>query len=104
MDMSFGAVFLFITSSAPDSRALGAVNGVAQVVAAVVRAIGPATATSLFATSLERNWLGGHGVYAILIPFSVAVSSVSTLLPSHMWPKPGENKDVEDEDQGPTSD
>ncbi len=96
MDMAFGAVFLFITSSAPDSRALGAVNGVAQVVAAVVRAVGPATATSLFATSLERNWLGGYGVYAILIPFSVSLSFVSVYLPPNMWPKAGEDQDQED--------
>ncbi|PIL33665.1 hypothetical protein GSI_04288 [Ganoderma sinense ZZ0214-1] len=104
MDMTFGAVFLFITSSAPDSRALGAVNGVAQVVASVVRAVGPAIATSLFATSLERNWLGGYGVYAILIPFSVALSLVSRYLPSHMWTKPGEDQEEEDADEGSTSD
>ncbi|TBU27875.1 MFS general substrate transporter [Dichomitus squalens] len=96
MDMSFGAIFLFITSSVPDSRLLGATNGVAQVVAAVVRAIGPAASTSLFATSLERNWLGGYGVYAILIPFSVILSIVSTLLPREMWPKPGEERERAD--------
>ena len=97
MDMCFGAIFLFITSSAPDSRSLGAVNGAAQVVAAVVRAVGPATATSLFATSLERNWLGGYGVYAILIPFSASLSFVSTYLPSQMWPKPGDDENENDE-------
>ena len=97
MDMCFGAIFLFITSSAPDSRSLGAVNGAAQVVAAVVRAVGPATATSLFATSLERNWLGGYGVYAILIPFSASLSFVSTYLPSHMWPKPGDDENENEE-------
>ena len=93
MHMSFGTIFLFITSSAPDRRVLGAVNGVAQVVASVVRAVGPAAATSLFATSLERNWLGGYGVYAILIPSCILLSSVSTFLPTHMWPKPGEDQE-----------
>ncbi|KAI1786343.1 MFS general substrate transporter [Ganoderma leucocontextum] len=96
MDMAFGAIFLFITSSAPDSSALGAVNGVAQVVVATVRAVGPAAATSLFATSLERNWLGGYGVYAILIPFSVSLSFVSIYLPPNMWPKAGENQEREE--------
>ena len=96
MDMAYGAVFLFITSSVRDSRALGATNGVAQVVAAVVRAVGPAAATSLFATSLERNWLGGYGVYAILIPLSVMLSLTSTLLPREMWPKPDKGREHED--------
>ena len=87
MDMAFGAILLFITAAAPDSRALGAVNGIAQVVAAAMRSVGPAATTSLFATSLERNWLGGYGVHAILIPLSVLLPFVSRTLPSKMWPK-----------------
>ncbi|KAH9935200.1 major facilitator superfamily transporter [Epithele typhae] len=60
MDMSFGTVFMYVHSSAPNSRSLGAVNGIAQVLASVARAIGPAASTSLFASSLEHNWLGGN--------------------------------------------
>lgn len=82
-----GAIFIFVSSSAPDSRCLGAVNGVAQFVASVTRAIGPAASTSLFATSLERNWLGGYAVYLILVVFSVGLFFVSISLPRNMWPK-----------------
>ncbi|KAI0351304.1 MFS general substrate transporter [Trametes cingulata] len=87
MDLSFGAIFIFVTSSAANNRSLGATNGVAQLVASVTRAIGPAAATSLFAASLEHNWLGGYGVYPILIIVTVLLTFVSTHLPRNMWPK-----------------
>ena len=85
-----GAIFILLSSSAPGKRTLGAVNGFAQLVGSVVRAIGPAVSTSLFATSLERNWLGGYAVYPILIMFSAALFLVSVHLPRRMWPKDGE--------------
>ncbi|KAI0774849.1 MFS general substrate transporter [Trametes elegans] len=87
MDLAFGAIFLYISTSAVSNRSLGATNGLAQFIASVVRAVGPAASTSLFAISLERNWMGGYGVYAILISMTVALFSVSTLLPRTMWPK-----------------
>ncbi|KAI0767188.1 MFS general substrate transporter [Fomes fomentarius] len=87
MDLAYGAIFIFVSSSAPDSRCLGAVNGVAQFVASVTRAIGPGVSTSLFATSLERNWLGGYAVYLILVTFSFGLFFVSISLPRNMWPK-----------------
>ncbi|KAI0327954.1 MFS general substrate transporter [Cubamyces sp. BRFM 1775] len=87
MDLAFGAIFIFISSSAANNRCLGATNGVAQFVASVVRAVGPAASTSLFAVSLERNWLGGYAVYPILLTMSIALFFVSIPLPSHMWPK-----------------
>ncbi|KAI0740955.1 MFS general substrate transporter [Earliella scabrosa] len=90
LDFAFGAIFILLSSSAPGKRSLGAVNGFAQLVGSVVRAIGPAVSTSLFATSLERNWLGGYAVYPILIVFSSALFLVSVHLPHRMWPKQGE--------------
>ncbi|PCH42368.1 MFS general substrate transporter [Wolfiporia cocos MD-104 SS10] len=87
MDMSYGCVFIFITSSAPNKRSLGATNGIAQLVAAIVRAFGPASATSLFALSLEENWLGGYAVYAILVVVACALISVSVPLPREAWTK-----------------
>ncbi|TFY67352.1 hypothetical protein EVJ58_g1671 [Rhodofomes roseus] len=58
MDTAYGCVFMYITSSAPNRSSLGGTNGIGQLVAAFVRAVGPASATSLFAVSLEKNWLG----------------------------------------------
>ncbi|RPD57953.1 MFS general substrate transporter [Lentinus tigrinus ALCF2SS1-7] len=87
MDLSFGAIFIFITSSVPSNRSLGAVNGVAQFVASVMRAFGPAASTSLFATSLERNWLGGYAVYVFLIVAAFTLFFASTVLPLELWPR-----------------
>ncbi|KAH9939493.1 MFS general substrate transporter [Amylocystis lapponica] len=85
MDMSYGCTMIFVTSSAPNKRSLGATNGIAQLVAAVLRAVGPASATSLFALSLEHNWAGGYGVYAILIALSCVLWFVSVPLPREAW-------------------
>ncbi|KAI0752769.1 MFS general substrate transporter [Daedaleopsis nitida] len=81
-EMAFCASFMFVTSSASDSRCLGAVNGAAQVIASLSRAIGPAASTSL-----ERNWLDGYAVYPILVTITITMSLVSTQLPRNMWPK-----------------
>ncbi|KAL6298395.1 MFS general substrate transporter [Sparassis latifolia] len=85
MDMTYGCVFMFVTSSAPNKRSLGATNGIGQLVASIVRTIGPASATSLFAVSLERNWLGGFAVYGILILLACLLFLVSLPLPRHPW-------------------
>jgi len=67
MDMAFGAIFMFVTAAAPNKRSLGSVNGIAQTTVSVLRAVGPATSTSLFAFSLQTNLLGGNAVYPILM-------------------------------------
>lgn len=54
-------------SSAPSSSALGATNGLAQTTASIARAIGPESATSLFAISVEKDLLGGRLVYVVLL-------------------------------------
>ncbi|KAI0368602.1 MFS general substrate transporter [Pilatotrama ljubarskyi] len=85
MDMAYGCCFMFVTSAAPSRRSLGATNGFAQLAASVVRAIGPAGSTSLFALSLDRNWLGGYGVYAIFTILSCIFMLVGLPLPRYGW-------------------
>ncbi|KAG9084535.1 hypothetical protein FRC07_013614, partial [Ceratobasidium sp. 392] len=46
-----GCVLLFISNAPPDPMSLGATNGLAQTSASIMRAIGPAITTSLFALS-----------------------------------------------------
>lgn len=77
---------MFITTSAPNRQSLGTTNGIGQLLASIVRAIGPATFTSLFAVSIERNWLGGFSVYIILGVASVLALHIGDLLPSELWP------------------
>ncbi|OCH95370.1 MFS general substrate transporter [Obba rivulosa] len=87
MDMSFGCIFMFITSSAPNKRSLGATNGIAQLAASIIRAIGPAAATSLFSLSVEHNWLGGYAVYGIFIVISTLLVLLAVPLPREAWEK-----------------
>ncbi|KAI0828037.1 MFS general substrate transporter [Trametes gibbosa] len=91
MDTAYGAIFIFIRSSATNDRSLGATNGVSQFIVSVVCVVGPAASTSLFAASLEHNWLGGYGVYPIMIAVTVVLFGVSTHLPRDMWPKEPED-------------
>ncbi|KAI0714269.1 MFS general substrate transporter [Cerioporus squamosus] len=85
VDMSYGCSFIFVTSAAPNKTSIGATNGVAQLAASVVRAIGPAAATSLFALSVEGNWFNGYGVYAIFIVLSCLSMLVGIPLPRRSW-------------------
>ncbi|KAG9096994.1 hypothetical protein FRC07_010849, partial [Ceratobasidium sp. 392] len=61
-----GCMTIFVTSAAPSKSSLGTLNGVSQMTISVIRAIGPASATALFAVSVERNLMGGWFVYAVL--------------------------------------
>ncbi|EPT05619.1 hypothetical protein FOMPIDRAFT_41353 [Fomitopsis schrenkii] len=90
MDTAYGCIFMYITSSAPNKSSLGGTNGIGQFVAAFVRAIGPASATSLFAVSLERKWLGGNAVWIILIALSCVLLTVSIPLPKETWARHGD--------------
>jgi len=57
---------MYISSAAPNKRSLGTLNGLAQSVASVQRAIAPAAAGSLFAFSVTNNVLGGNFVYVVM--------------------------------------
>jgi hypothetical protein len=92
MELCFGTIFVYITQSAPSKRTLGAVNGIAQTTASVVRAIGPATSTSLFSLSVSHNLLGGYAVYLILMCIAAAAMLLAALLPRKGW------KDDEDDE------
>ena len=83
--MSPGCIFIFVTGAAPNKQSLGATNGIAQLAASIVRAIGPAGATSLFALSLDQDWIGGYGVYAVFTVFSCLFMLVGVPLPLRSW-------------------
>ncbi|EIN04047.1 MFS general substrate transporter [Punctularia strigosozonata HHB-11173 SS5] len=84
-DMCYGVIYVYITSAAPSKRCLGAVNGLAQTTASVVRAVGPAASTSLFAFSVEHDVLGGYAAYAILDAFAIGALCVAVKLPEDRW-------------------
>ncbi|KAJ7597798.1 member of major facilitator superfamily multidrug-resistance, DHA1 sub-family [Mycena floridula] len=85
MDMGFSCAMIYVRAAAPSPRSLGATNGLAQTSISVVRAIGPAASTSLFAVSLQYNLLGGNLVYFVLGGVS-ALSLIATVyLPKRIW-------------------
>ncbi|KAL5526129.1 hypothetical protein ACEPAG_7467 [Sanghuangporus baumii] len=79
-DMSEGCAFIFVTLAAPNKRSLGAVNGLVAAVTATIHAIGPATATSLFAASIEYNLLNGLLVYIVAIGVVILALMTASLL------------------------
>ena len=85
MTLLSGAIFLFITSSAPNQRALGTTNGISQTTVSIARAIGPALASSSFSFSVEKNILGGMGVYVAFAILSLFALYLATCLPSKLW-------------------
>lgn len=64
---------------------MGATNGMAQTVVSIVRAVGPAVSTSLFAVSVKHNLLGGYAVYLILIVLSGMSLFVVVRMPKKPW-------------------
>ncbi|KAK7032774.1 major facilitator superfamily domain-containing protein [Favolaschia claudopus] len=68
-DTAFGAIFMFLTASAPKSSR-GSVNGISQTSVALARAIGPAMSTSLFSLSVQHNLIGGYMVYLVFFLLS----------------------------------
>ncbi|KAK7037742.1 hypothetical protein VNI00_010703 [Paramarasmius palmivorus] len=86
MDMAYGAIFMFVTASAPSRSALGATNGLSQMAVSIARAIGPAMATSMFAASVQEGWVGGYAVYIVFVVLSVlAVGGLAVRLPREVW-------------------
>ncbi|KAH8100132.1 MFS general substrate transporter [Cristinia sonorae] len=93
MDTAYGCIFLYIASAAPSKRYLGATNGLGQVVASILRAVGPATSTSLFAMSHEYNWLGGNAVFIVLVVASGLSLFICNMLPKEQWPREEDRQD-----------
>ena len=84
---TLGCILIFLTSSAPNKRSLGATNGLAQLSASIMRTIGPAAATSLFSISVQNNWLDGYGVYGVWIVVCCVALCVAVQLPYQPWDK-----------------
>ena len=85
MHLGSAAIYMYITSSVPNKRSLGAANGLAQMVTSIQSAIGPAAADWLFAFSLTHNILGGNFAYVVLLSVVCFTLGVSMLLPRNAW-------------------
>lgn len=68
-------------SATPSPQALASANGLAQMLVSLIRAIGPAGATSLFAWSVEYSIAGGYLVFIVYIAIAVFTLFCGSLLP-----------------------
>jgi len=83
--MGMGAIFMFLSTAAPNKRSLGAINGIAQTMVSIQRTIGPAAAASLFAFSLEKNILGGNFAYVVMLGIVGVGIGAAMQLPKNTW-------------------
>ncbi|KAL4266743.1 MFS transporter superfamily protein [Pleurotus pulmonarius] len=81
VSMSYGAIFILISEAAPNHRSLGAVNGLSQMAASVMRGVGPIIASSLFSLSVGSQILGGRLVYFVLSTIVLMAVGAAGFLP-----------------------
>ncbi|KAF8626604.1 hypothetical protein AX17_006522 [Amanita inopinata Kibby_2008] len=80
ISMSYGAIFMFIQTAAPNRASLGATNGLNQMTVSVMRAIGPGAANSLYSLSIDKGYMGGQMVYYVLSGTVLVSLYLATLL------------------------
>ncbi|PPQ68704.1 hypothetical protein CVT25_012105 [Psilocybe cyanescens] len=85
LSLSYGAIFIFISTASPNRASLGATNGLSQMSVSIMRAIGPAAANSLFSLSIDKGYLGGFLVYYVLLSIVAVSLFISSLLPRQVW-------------------
>lgn len=78
---AYTSVYIFVIDSA-NERTLGSINGLAQMVASVLRGVAPVLASSLYSVSLEQKLLGGTFVYWVLISITLMGIFTSSKLPN----------------------
>ncbi|KAF4613471.1 hypothetical protein D9613_008004 [Agrocybe pediades] len=83
--LGYGAIFIFIAKASPNRECIGATNGISQTSVSIMRAIGPAVASSLFSLSIEKGILGGHLVYYVLTTFVGIALYIASFLPHRLW-------------------
>ncbi|KAF8311494.1 MFS general substrate transporter [Clavulina sp. PMI_390] len=86
IDMGYSVNFMFVSAAPPSAALLGTTNGLAQMVASFLRALGPVGVTSLFSLSAAHpKWLGLHGyfVFVLIAMLSMLAAYCATLLPDN---------------------
>ncbi|KAJ7433744.1 major facilitator superfamily domain-containing protein [Mycena latifolia] len=85
LSFSYGAVFIYISSAAPNRASLGATNGLCQLSVSLMRTIGPAAANSLFSLSMRNGYFGEWMVYYVLMATVIVGLWVAAQLPRRPW-------------------
>ncbi|KAG7090164.1 hypothetical protein E1B28_011772 [Marasmius oreades] len=70
INTAYSAITLLVVDAATPGT-LGAVNGLAQMLASGFRGLAPSVASSLFALSLDSQIAGGYFVYIVLLGVAI---------------------------------
>ncbi|KAF8557096.1 MFS multidrug-resistance DHA1 sub-family [Imleria badia] len=84
LNLGYSCIFIYIAAASPNRASLGATNGIAQLLVSIMRAIGPASAASMFSISIktpEHAWF----VYYYLMSLVCVGIGASLLLPRKVW-------------------
>ncbi|KAH7885840.1 major facilitator superfamily domain-containing protein [Phlebopus sp. FC_14] len=84
-NFSYGVTPIYINASAPNKASIGATNGFAQTFVSIMRAVGPAAASSAYSQSIEHNYLGGYLVYCVMVGMVSFGIIVGVMLPRQVW-------------------
>lgn len=84
IDASIACIFIYIAAASPNRASLGATNGIAQLLVSIMRAIGPASATSMFSISIKTPEHALFAYYYLLFLVFVGIGA-SLLLPRKVW-------------------
>lgn len=79
--MAFSGVQLALNSVSPGQREFGTLNAMALALNSGIRAFVPIAGTSLYAKSVEEQWLGGEFIFVILFAQSVVLFVSMRYLP-----------------------
>lgn len=81
ISMSFTAIQLALNDVSPDPKVLGTLNALALTGSSVLRAIAPATFTSLFALGARTQWLWGYAIWVLMIALALGYTVIARYLP-----------------------
>lgn len=81
VSMAYTGIQLALNDVAPSPRTLGTLNAMAMTVASAIRSFVPGVTTAVFAIGVRNQILGGHLVWAILIPIAAALVVAMNWLP-----------------------
>ena len=76
-NLVYSCNMLIINAAAPSQHALGTLNGVAQMMASLVRSMALAGAPSLFALSINKKLLGGQAIWVFMAACGIGLVCTS---------------------------
>ncbi len=83
ISMCFTAIQLALDEAAPSPAMLGTLNAVALSGVSAVRAVAPASFSSLFAIGAGTQWLSGYAIWVLMVALAAGFTVLSRYLPDY---------------------